>query len=284
MRDPATRVAIQGEAGAFSHEAARRVYGPDAQVVPCETFDALFDAVSTGAADAGMVPVENTLAGAVQRPMDLLLTPGLTAAAETRVAVRLHLAARPGASLDTLRSAASHPVALQQCLGFFRQHPHIERRTSYDTAGSIRSAVQGDGSEAGIGSELAAELYGAVILARDVQDHAENHTRFLAVEARDGAGTGVALPAGVHPKTSIAFTVPHTPGALHRALGCFADAGVDLSRVESRPIPGQPWEYRFYADLRGAAPEAQDAAVERLRALGGRVVVIGRYREEAPEA
>jgi prephenate dehydratase len=280
-----SRVAIQGEAGAFSHEAARRLFGAEVELVACPTFEALFAAVEDGTAGRGMVPVENTLAGAVQRPMDLLLTADVRAVAETRVPIRLCLASTPGRSLEQVSSAASHPVALQQCHGFFEAHPWIAREVSYDTAGSIKDLMEGRASyDAGIGSELAAELYAATVLARGIEDDAENHTRFLAIarmqEAIAQIRDGVAASADDALKTSVAFTVPHVPGALHRALGCFAERAVDLSRVESRPVRGRPWEYRFYADLRGAPPELQDEALEALRTLGCAVHVIGRYVEE----
>ena len=271
-------VAIQGAPGAFSHEAARRLYGADVPVVPCETFEDLFAAVSAGRADRGVVPVENTLAGAVQRPMDLLLTDAYHAIAETRVPVRLCLAARPGVRLEDVRKAASHPVALDQCHRFFASHPQIARATTYDTAGSIKDLMEGTADyDAGIGSELAAELYGAEVLVRGLEDDHRNHTRFLVVvreRPADPVG-GFGLP-----KTSLAFTLAHRPGALHHALGCVAAEAVDLSRLESRPIPGRPWEYRFYADLRGASEAAQDRAVAALRAVCGEVHVIGRYEEE----
>jgi prephenate dehydratase len=280
-----SRVAIQGEAGAFSHEAARRLFGAEVELVACPTFEALFAAVEDGTAGRGMVPVENTLAGAVQRPMDLLLTADVRAVAETRVPIRLCLASTPGRSLEQVSSAASHPVALQQCHGFFEAHPWIAREVTYDTAGSIKELMEGRASyDAGIGSELAAELYAATVLVRGIEDDAANHTRFLAIARRQEAiahtRDGVAASGDDALKTSVAFTVPHVPGALHRALGCFAERAVDLSRVESRPVRGRPWEYRFHADLRGASAEAHDEALAALRALGGEVHVIGRYVEE----
>lgn len=287
MRAPGAAAAIQGERGSFSHQAARQVLGEEVGVLPCRTFEELFDAVTTGRAEVGMVPVENTLAGAVQRPMDLLVSRPVRAVAETRVPIRLCLVAPPGTTLEGVRVAASHPVALQQCLRFFRDHPGIRSRAVYDTAGSVRDLMAGDhGGEAeyqaAIASALAAELYGAEILLRGLEDDDANFTRFLAV-VREEEGEGVAETwsrPGAVPKTSLAFTLPHTPGALHTALGCFAAAGVDLSRLESRPIPGHPWEYRFYADMRGADVPAQDRALEALVRVAGEVRVVGRYAEE----
>lgn len=269
-----TQVAIQGERGAFSHVAARQLFGSEAGIVVCRGFDELFDAVERGNAERGMVPVENTLAGAVQHSMDLLVERSLHAVAETRVAVRLCLAVPPGRTLDQVRSAASHPVALQQCRGFFRGHPDIEAKVAYDTAGSVRDLMEGRaGYDAAIASVLAAELYGAQVLLAGLEDEPENATRFLAVATDPGT------PPEEGCKTSVAFTVAHRPGSLHRALARLAEADIDLTRLESRPIPGRPWEYRFYADLRGPSASRQDAALEALGAETLEVRVLGRYAE-----
>lgn len=267
------RVAIQGEAGAFSHQAAHQLMA-GAEVVPCRTFDALFDALAEGAAEAAVVPVENTLAGMVQRPMDLIAERAVHAFAETRVAVRLCLAARPGTRLRDLTTVASHPVALEQCRSFFRDHPWLEAAAAWDTAGSVRELMGGcAGWDAAIGSEFACAQYGADVLARDLEDDPSNFTRFLAVRAE--AGPCPPDPA----KVSLVFTLPNVPGSLHRALGVFAERELDLSRLECRPLRGRPWEYRFYADLRETTAPGRESA---LRALGEFAVdlrVIGVYTE-----
>lgn len=269
-----TSVAIQGERGAFSHVAARRFVRGDPQIVPCRTFEELFTAVASGTTDLGMVPVENTLAGSVQRNLDLLVHHDLQVVAEVRVRIELCLVAPPGRSLAEIRSAASHPVALQQCHGFFRHHPSVASVVAYDTAGSVRDLMEGRGDyDAAIGSALAAELYGGGVLLDHIEDDESNFTRFLVVAPEAGE-------VGEGAKTSIAFTVPHRPGSLYEALGWFARRGVDLTRLESRPIPGRPWEYRFYADLRGAPLSEQLACVEALRAAGSEVRVLGSYTEE----
>ena len=268
--------AIQGVRGAFSHAAAISALGDGVQVVECHSFEELFEAVEGGRAEHGVVPVENTLAGSVQRNMDLLLTHELFAVAEARVRVRLCLAAPPGMRLADVRRAASHPVALQQCHGFFGRNPGVEAVTAFDTAGSVKDLMAGRAEyDAAIGSELAAELYGAVVLERDLEDDARNFTRFLIVarEPREAPSTGA--------KTSIAFSVAHRPGSLHEALGVIAGHGVDLTRIESRPIPGRPWEYRFYADLRAPTTGAQSSAVEALRQVTSEVRVLGQYAEVA---
>ena len=270
-----TEVAIQGERGAFSHAAAIQVFGPDTEVLAKRSFEELFEAVGSGEADFGMVPVENTLAGSVQRNLDLLVQHTLHAVAETRVPIRLCLVARPGRTIDSLRSAASHPVALQQCHRFFASHPTIESRVAYDTAGSVKDLLEGRADyDAAIGSALSAELYGGELLMEGLEDDPGNFTRFFAV-AREAV-----RPPDEGSKTSIAFTLAHKPGSLHHALGAVAERDVDLTRLESRPIPGRPWEYRFYADMRGAPLSVQDECVEEVRKVAGELRVLGQYPEE----
>ena len=270
-----TRVAIQGGSGAFSHAAALKALGSDVEIMECRTSEALFDAVSAGIALYGVVPVENTLAGSVQRNMDLLFHPEIHIVAEARIRIRLCLVARPGHSISQIKRVASHPVALQQCQGFFSRNPLIEAVTAFDTAGSVRDLMTGDSEyDAAIGSELAVSLYGANVLEKNLEDHEQNFTRFLTI-----AREPTELPEeGV--KTSIAFTVQHHPGALHEALLAIAAHDVDLTRIESRPIPGRPWEYRLYADLRSHSATGQLAAVEALEAATSEVRLLGQYLEE----
>lgn len=278
-----TTAAIQGVRGAFSHAAALRALGPDVTVVECRTFEELFGKVVEGAADRGVVPVENTLAGSVQRTTDLLVRHPLHAVGEVRVRVRLCLAAPPGRRLDQVRRVASHPVALEQCLGFFTRHPEVEPVTAFDTAGSVRDLMEGRADyDAAVGSRLAASLYGAAVLQDGLEDEQDNFTRFLVV-AREAAGAGPGDVAPHVTKTSIAFTLAHRPGSLHRALGCFAEHEVDLARIESRPIPGRPWEYRFHVDLRGTSEAAEARALEALARQATELRVLGRYAEAVDE-
>jgi len=270
-------VAIQGECGAFSHEAAIRFAGPSVDILACRSFDDVFDAVTSGTVDLGVVPIENTLAGAVQRPIDLLTTRDVHAVAETKVPIRLCLVAAPGTTLPQVRKAASHPVALAQCLRFFRAHPDIEPTAVYDTAGSIRDLMTGRVEyQAAIGSALAADLYGGIVLQPALEDDPENYTRFVAIRP-----AGV-IPPTPRPKTLIAFTLPNVPGALHGALGCFVAEELDLVRLESRPIPGRPWAYRFLADIRGGDAASHDRALDALRRTSPEVRLLGRFSEDAP--
>ena len=265
------RAAIQGEEGAFSHAAARQLFGPEVEIVACASFDELFASVAEGRATHGTLPVENTLAGSVPGNLDRLEASGLHVVAETNVRVELCLIVPPGLSLEGVRSAASHPVALLQCQRFFLDHPLVTPVTVYDTAGGVRDLMNRDAAfDAAIASELAAELYGAQVVMTGIEDNPQNFTRFFAV-APDPAAPENDL---VH--AALAFVVPHEPGSLHRALGAFADAEVDLTRLESRPIPGHPWEYRFYADVRGPRDRVE-AALATLEHGAIEVHVLGIY-------
>lgn len=272
------RVAIQGEPGAFSHEATDQLYGTEFELIPTRSFDDLFASVVSGESEIAMVPVENTLAGSVQGNLDRILNHGLRVVAETRVRIRLCLVAPPGRELADISTAASHPVALQQCQGFFRSHPEVEPVAVYDTAGSIRDLMADEAPyDAAIGSALAAKIYGAALLLDDIEDHRENYTRFFAVSRK--VGDLMPEPTLENPKTSLAFVVPHEPGSLHRALGIFAKRGIDLTKLESRPMPGRPWEYRFYADVRGNPATDLGASLDELEESGAELTVLGCYSE-----
>ena len=270
-------VAIQGEAGSFSHAAALQALGPDIRLVPCPSFEELFRAVEAGDAARGAVPIENSLAGSVHENYDLLGAHALHVVGEAQVRVRHCLIARPGTALAAIHRVASHPVALAQCRRFFAAHPDIAPVPAYDTAGSVRDLMGGGHeADAAIASSLAAELYGAVVLREGLEDHAENYTRFLVV-AREPApldrGEGGAR------KTSLVFTLPNVPGSLHRALGVFAARQLDLTKIESRPLPGRPWEYAFYLDVTGGPQEggALAAALAELGSLARDLRVLGTY-------
>src|SRR3989442_1543723 len=204
-------VAIQGEAGSFSHAAALEIHGPVLRLVPCPTFVELFRAVETGEATRGIVPTENTLAGSVHENYDLLSAHALHVVAEPDLRIGHSLIAPPRTTLPQIRRVASHPVALAQCRHFFRTHPDVVAVPAYDTAGSVRDVMSGEvDADAAIASKLAAELYGADVLAEGLEDHAENYTRFLVI-ARDPA------PREQANKTSLMLSLGNTPGTLHRA-------------------------------------------------------------------
>jgi prephenate dehydratase len=275
MTTVASTVAFQGERGAFSEEAARKLLGEAIEVVPCETFDDVFDAVAKGEATCAAVPIENSLAGSVLRNYELLAARDLVIAGEAFLRISLNLIGLQGAKFDDIRRVYSHPVALAQCHRFISEHK-LDAQPAYDTAGSVKQLVRhGTPGEGAIAGTAAAELYGAEILARGIEDHRENFTRFLLV-ARQGAAP--PLPETKSVKSTILFRTPNKPGALFRALAAFALRDINLSKLESRPIEGRPWEYAFYADFSGDAKEPNVArAIAHLEEMCETVRVLGSY-------
>jgi prephenate dehydratase len=269
------RVAFQGEPGAFSEAAAIQLLGERITTVPRATFDAAFRAIPEGAADALLVPVENSLAGSVVRVYDLLLQSQLTIVAETILPIEHHLIGCPGATLQGLRSVASHPMALAQCERFFSSHPELKRVPAEDTAGSVREALaRGDKSGAAIAGRRAAEHYRGVILAEDIQDNAENFTRFVLLVPEKDAAMWLSSEAR---KISLAMRLAHRPGALLASLEPFAKHGVNLLKIESRPIHGHPWEYQFFIDVEAADIARLDQALAEVRNATSELRVLGRY-------
>src|SRR6266705_6274646 len=271
----AMRVAFQGEPGAFSEAAAIQLLGGEIRTVPRATFEAAFTAIAEGAADALMAPVENSLAGSVVRVFDLLMESRLAIVAETILPIEMQLIAAPGASLADIRSVASHPMALAQCEKFFLAHPHLKRVPAEDTAGSVREALsRGDKSCAAIAGRRAAEHYHGVILAESIQDNSENFTRFVLLLPESEA------PAWISPdsrKVSLAMRLAHRPGALLASLEPFAKHGVNLLKIESRPIHGRPWEYQFFIDVEASDVAQLDQALSEVRRATSELRVLGRY-------
>jgi len=271
-KQPGPRIAFQGERGAFSEEAIVKLLGEGVRLVPQPTFEALFSAIGGGAADLALAPLENSLAGSVHQSYDLLLESSLHIIAEVTIPIVHNLIGCPGANLETIRIVQSHPVALAQCLGFFVQHPEIQRIASYDTAGSVREVMEkGDPSVAAIAGRRAAGIYGGTILLEHLEDHRENYTRFvlLSPEAKVAEGAN---------KLSMVVKVKHEPGALYAALGALANRGINLLKIESRPIKGSPWQYNFYLDIEGASTDTTVAgALEDLKRLAGELRILGCY-------
>ncbi|HLA76907.1 MAG TPA: prephenate dehydratase [Vicinamibacteria bacterium] len=269
----AVRVAIQGEPGAFSHQAALALFGPDLTLVPQPTFSALFAVMGQGAADRALLPIENTLVGSIHENFDRLLASSLYVVGETQLRIEHCLIARPGVGIEALRRVRSHPVALGQCRDFLARHPALEVMPAYDTAGAVKELmVEGGGQQAAIASELAAATYGGAVLAFGIEDDPQNFTRFLVL------GRDPAPPEGAS-KTTLVFGLAHQPGSLHRALGVFATRGLDLAKIESRPKPGSPWEYLFYLDVLGDAKGAVADALAALQSLTRDLRVLGSYSE-----
>jgi len=267
-----SRVAFQGERGAFSEEAAVKLLGEGIVPVPQATFDATFAAVDRGLADFVLSPIENSLAGSVHRAFDLLVESGLSIIGEVVIPISLNLIALPGATMEQIASVESHPVALAQCERFFRAHPGLRRTAVEDTAGSVREIVRaGDPARAAIAGRRAAEIYGGNILMEHLEDDAENYTRFLLLSAS---------PNGTAPadKLSLAFQLPHLPGSLHRALEVFARRNINLMKIESRPVHGRPWEYRFYIDLQASSSDPEvAAAIAELGNYAVNLKILGSY-------
>jgi len=269
------RVAFQGEPGAFSEAAAIQLLGERITTVPRATFDAAFRAIEQRSADALLAPVENTLAGSVVRVYDLLLQSQLTIVAETILPIEHHLIGCPGATLRGLRSVASHPMALAQCERFFSSHPELKRVPTEDTAGSVREALaRGDKSGAAIAGRRAAIHYGGLILAESIQDNAENFTRFVLLVPEKEAAAWLSTEAR---KISLAMRLAHRPGALLASLEPFAKHGVNLLKIESRPIHGRPWEYQFFIDVEAGEVARLEQALAEVRNATSELRVLGRY-------
>ena len=255
-------VAFQGEPGAFSHEAARRLLGEKIEVVPCVRFDDVFRRLSGKNVDAAVIPIENTLHGSVHENYDHLLNFDLDIIAETHVRIVHNLIAPRGISFRKIRRVLSHPVALNQCLDFFVKNPQIEKVPEYDTAGSVKMVIEQGMTDAGaIASAVSAEIYGGRILRRSIEDDRRNFTRFFLL--RRPGWRRPPRTDGVEWKTSLVFSTRNVPGALFRALSAFSLRDLNLGKIESRPLRGKPWEYLFYLDLLG---NTEDERVKR--ALG----------------
>jgi prephenate dehydratase len=269
------RVAFQGEPGAFSEAAAVQLLGDSVETVPRATFDFTFRAIAEGAADALLVPVENTLAGSVVRVFDLLLESPLEICGETILPIEHHLIGLPGAVFADISAVASHPMALAQCELFFEAHPGLKRVPAEDTAGSVREMMgRGDKTSAAIAGRRAAAHYGAVILHESIQDNAENFTRFVLLLPPEQAQRYRARNAK---KMSLAMRLAHKPGALLASLEPFARHGVNLLKIESRPIHGKPFEYQFYVDVEAEQLAELEKALQEVRTATSDLRVLGLY-------
>jgi prephenate dehydratase len=265
-------VAFQGERGSFSEEAAHKLLGGRIRVLPRETFSAIFQSVASGAARHCLVPIENTLAGSVYENYDLLLENRLHIVAEVNLRIVHHLIAFPGTTLKNLREVYSHPVALAQCGRFFSSLPRIKKIPFYDTAGSVKMLAEKKlPGGAAIASRAAASVYHGRILKSHLEDHRENFTRFLLLSKINT----VSAKAN---KVSIVFSTKNSPGALYKCLSVFALRDIDLTKMESRPLRGRPFEYFFYLDFRGNVKEDRCAkALAHLAEVTNFLRVLGCY-------
>lgn len=273
MTDSDLRVAFQGERGAYSEAAAVSFYGDSIEVMPCPDFDAVFEAVAGGQAERGVLPVENSLAGSIHRNYDLLLRFELSIVGEVQIPIAHQLIALPGVGLADVKKVYSHPQALAQCEhSITRLLPQAERVTTYDTAGSVKMIKERritDG--AGLASERAAGIYGMNIIQPDMQDDAENYTRFVVVAPEP------VVPEG-ETKTSIVFAMENVPGSLFKSLAVFALRDIDLTKIESRPLQGKRWQYFFYIDFIGSQYEERGRnALNHLQEITSFFKVLGSY-------
>lgn len=274
------KVAIQGELGSFSHEAAKKML-PRCKVVPCARSAEVFDRVAQGSVDAAVVPIENTLAGTVAEHADLLVARDVFIQAEYLLRIVHNVIASPGVQLRALRRVLSHPVALDQCRDFFRKHPGIEAVPFYDTAGSVKHVISNHLRDAaGIAGKQAAREYAGKILQAGIEDDKRNFTRFFLIRKLSRRKTapeyGSMIPKNAD-KTSIAFHVKNTPGVLFKSLSVFALRDISLSKIESRPMRGRPWEYVFYVDFLRGDDEPARNALRHLQEVAEFVKVLGIY-------
>ena len=269
------KVAFQGELGAFSNEAARKLLGNDVPLVPCKSFDEMFAAVEAGEAGCCLAPIENSLFGSVYQNYDLLLRHELQIIGEVNLRIVHNLIGPPGLEVSQVRRVYSHPVALAQCRRFLSLHPQMEQMTGYDTAGSVKMLMETrESGAAAIAGAPAAEAYGAEILIRGVEDDPQNYTRFWLLSRPDESSS----PPAAANKTSIVFALENRTGSLFKALAVFALRDIDLTKIESRPLIGRPWEYSFYVDFSGHTDDEHvKAALVNLAEFASSIRVLGCY-------
>ena len=268
------KVAIQGELGSFSHEAAERMLR-GCKVVPCARSAEVFDRVERGSVDGAVIPIENTLAGTVAEHADLLVSRDVFIEAEFLLRIVHNMMAMPGVKIADLHRVMSHPVALDQCRDFFRRHRGIEAIPFYDTAGSVKHVMAEKLPDAaGIAGKEAAREYGAKILQAGIEDDKNNFTRFFLI--RKLVASRKKNRRGAN-KTSIAFKVKNVPGALFKSLSVFALRDISLSKIESRPMRGRPWEYVFYVDFLRGDDEPARNALRHLAEVADFIKVLGIY-------
>ncbi len=270
------KIAIQGEPGSFSHEAALGMV-EDPLIVPCSVSAEVFNALVDGSVDAAVIPIENSLAGSVLEHFDLLLQHEVKVVRESRLRIRHNLIAISGTPMADIDRVFSHPVALAQCRRFLADHPKMESFAFYDTAGSVKQLVElRDRHAAAIASASAARYYGAEILQSGIEDNPENYTRFFLVRR-----SADAVADSVADKISLAFSVENRPGTLVAALNRLSAIGTNLTKIESRPVQGRPWEYVFYVDCQLHSTDEGPRTVDALKPVCSMVKELGRYREDS---
>jgi prephenate dehydratase len=267
-----TKIAFQGEPGAFSQHAAIKIFGKSVEPFPCLSFEDVFTSVARKKTECAVIPIENTLAGSIHRNFDLLAHHSLEVVGETSLRVEHNLIVHPGVGIRQIEQIYSHPAAMEQCKRLLARLRKTEKISYYDTAGSVKLIRdRGLRKAAAIASEDAAHIYGMKILRRGIEDDPENYTRFLALARRGRFRQGGG-------KTSIVFGLRNEPGVLFKALSVFALRNIDLTKIESRPIRGKRFEYLFYLDLLSDI-RTRDClnALRHLRELAPYLKVLGSY-------
>ena len=273
MSQARLRAAFQGERGAYGETATIAFFGDSVQPIPCKDFESVFEAVARSEVDQGILPIENSLGGSIHRNYDLLLRHELFIVGEVQIPIAHQLIALPGVTLADIKKVYSHPQALAQCeRSITRLLPNAERVATYDTAGSVKMIKAENISDgAGLASQQAASIYGMNILQADMQDDAENYTRFIVI-ARD------PIVPGGEAKTSIVFAMENVPGSLFKSLAVFALRDIDLTKIESRPLQGKRWQYFFYIDFIGSQYEERcKNALNHLQEITTFFKVFGSY-------
>jgi len=273
---PKLRVAIQGVPGAFHDIAARHFFGADrVDIVPAHTFRQLVEQVENGAADTGLMAIENTIAGSIIGNYRLLTASKLRAVGEVYLRIRQNLMALPGQRIEDVREVHSHPIAIAQCDEFFAQHPHIRLVEMEDTALSAQRIAQQQIKGVGaIASSLAASMYGLELLAESIETNKLNFTRFLVLERMAEVQTTTNPD-----KISLFFSLSHEVGSLHKVLAALAAHGANLTKIQSAPIEGRPWEYFFFVDFVNEEGAEWQTAVEAIRPFTHSLEVLGAYRQ-----
>lgn len=273
MKNPSPTIAIQGDEASFHDIAARQLFGPEAGRVYCDSFAETFQAVQNSSADYAFCAIENSLFGSINEVYDLLLAHDLSIQGEVYLRVEQCLVGLPGSKIADISTVYSHPVALPQCDEYLTQQlPHATRIEHPDTAGSVALVKKlGDTKNAAIASRQAAELHGMEVLASSIETNKANYTRFVAV-----GQNSVTTTAN---KTSLVLETDHAPGALYKAIGVFANRGINISKLQSRPIIGQAWHYMFYVDVQvGRDDVLMQESLQSLADMNCRVTVLGTYQ------
>lgn len=272
--DTTVTVAFQGDHDAYSELAAKKFFGENAQCTPCPLFEQVFAAVTSGATRYGIIPVENSSTGSIHVNFDLLLSHAVVIVGEIYFRIDHQLIAHPGTRLDQITMIYSHPQALEQCRMYISSLPGVRAVPAFDTAGSVRM-IRDEGMHhaAAVASRRAAALYGMQVVREDIQDIAENYTRFLIISSQSGE-------SGTANKTSIVYAMQNLPGALYKSLSAFALRDIDLCKIESRPWRGRPFEYIFYVDFRGTPGEVRCSnALRHLEEMTSFMKILGSYPE-----